>query len=311
MTIVINTPNSHIGRRVTQRLLDSEIAVDIITRNPDKVRDLSAQGASVLVGSCDDQELLTRAFEGAEAVFWLTPPAYRPDYNAWVRATASKAASALHGARVEHVVNVSSIGAHAGPETGPIAVLGDVESILSEAAPNVVHLRPGSFMENRLADVPTIASAGAIYSPLPRNAAMATIATCDIADVAATYLLGADWTGKKVHELRGPRDLTGVESASLIAKGIDKPVEYVEISIEQSREAMAQAGLPDFVVDLYSEMFLAMKEGRIAPEQPRTSETTTPTGLVQFAREVLKPAVEAAASKTRAPSVSVIEIEAQ
>ena len=32
MTIVINTPNSHIGRRVTQRLLDSEIAVDIITR---------------------------------------------------------------------------------------------------------------------------------------------------------------------------------------------------------------------------------------------------------------------------------------
>ncbi|TDI42662.1 MAG: NmrA family transcriptional regulator [Acidobacteria bacterium] len=303
MTIVINTPNSHIGRRVTQRLLDSEIAVDIITRNPDKVRDLSAQGASVLVGSCDDQELLTRAFEGAEAVFWLTPPAYRPDYNAWVRATASKAASALHGARVEHVVNVSSIGAHAGPETGPIAVLGDVESILSEAAPNVVHLRPGSFMENHLADVPTIASAGAIYSPLPRNAAMATIATCDIADVAATYLLGADWTGKKVHELRGPRDLTGVESASLIAKGIDKPVEYVEISIEQSREAMAQAGLPDFVVDLYSEMFLAMKEGRIAPEQPRTSETTTPTGLVQFAREVLKPAVEAAASKTRAPSV--------
>ena len=81
MTIVINTPNSHIGRRVTQRLLDSEIAVDIITRNPDKVRDLSAQGASVLVGSCDDQELLTRAFEGAEAVFWLTPPAYRPDYK--------------------------------------------------------------------------------------------------------------------------------------------------------------------------------------------------------------------------------------
>jgi uncharacterized protein YbjT (DUF2867 family) len=205
---------------------------------------------------------------------------------------------------------VSSIGAHAGPATGPISLLGDVETILSEAALNVVHLRPGSFMENHLADVPTIASAGAIYSPLPRNAAMATIATCDITDVAATYLLGADWTGQKVHELRGPRDLTGVESASLIAKGIDKPVEYVEISIQQSREAMAQAGLPDFVVDLYSEMFLAMKEGRIAPEQPRTPETTTPTGLVQFARRVLKPAVEAAASSIRDPSVA-IRVEAQ
>ena len=296
MTIVINTPNSHIGRRVTERLLDSEMTVDIITRNPDKVRDLAAQGASLIVGSCDDEELLGRAFDGAEAVFWLTPPAYRPDYEAWVRATASKAATALHDARVEHVVNVSSIGAHAGPETGPIAFLGDVESILSEASPNVVHLRPGSFMENHLADVPTIAGAGAIYSPLPPNAPMATIATRDIADVAATYLLGANWTGQKVHELRGPRDLTGVESASLIAKGIDKPVKYVEVSIEQAREAMAQAGLPDFVVDLYSEMLVAMKEGRIVPEQPRTPETTTTTGLVQFARKVLKPAVEAAAS---------------
>ena len=296
MTIVINTPNSHIGRRVTERLLDSEMPVSIITRNPDKVRDLAVQGASLLVGSCDDEELLSRAFEGAEAVFWLTPPNYRLDYQSWVRDTASKAATALHDARDEHIVNVSSIGAHAGPKTGPIAFLGEVESILSEAAPNVVHLRPGSFMENHLADVPTIASAGAIYSPLPRNAPMATIATRDIADVAATYLLGSDWTGQKVHELRGPRDLTGVESASLIAKGIDQPVEYIEVSIEQSREAMAQAGLPDFVVALYSEMFLAMKEGRITPEQPRTPETMTPTGLVQFAREVLKPAVEAAAS---------------
>ena len=109
MTIVINTPNSHIGRRVTERLLDSEMPVSIITRNPDKVRDLAVQGASLLVGSCDDEELLSRAFEGAEAVFWLTPPNYRPDYQSWVRDTASKAATALHDARVEHIVNVSSI----------------------------------------------------------------------------------------------------------------------------------------------------------------------------------------------------------
>ena len=47
MTIVINTPNSRIGRRVTERLLDSEMPVSIITRNPDKVRDLAVQGASL------------------------------------------------------------------------------------------------------------------------------------------------------------------------------------------------------------------------------------------------------------------------
>jgi hypothetical protein len=37
----------------------------------------------------------------------------------------------------------------------------------------------------------------------------------------------------------------------------------------------------------------SMREGRIVREQPRTPETTTPTGLRRFAAEVLKPAVEA------------------
>ena len=231
MTIVINTPNSHIGRRVTERLLDSEMPVSIITRNPDKVRDLAVQGASLLVGSCDDEELLSRAFEGAEAVFWLTPPNYRPDYQSWVRDTASKAATALHDARVEHIVNVSSIGAHAGPKTGPIAFLGEVESILSEAAPNVVHLRPGSFMENHLADVPTIASAGAIYSPLPRNAPMATIAS----DILSRRPICSALIGRARKSPRAERPRRSQSDRKAAS-----PVRaYIEVSIEQSREARA------------------------------------------------------------------------
>jgi len=296
MTIVINTPNGHIGRRTSQRLLDSEIPLRIITRNPDKVRDLAARGASIVVGSCDDSELLKRAFEGAEAVFWVTPPAFRPDYATWVRETAEKAAKALHEARVPRVVNLSSIGAHAGSATGPIAHLGEIESIFSESVPNVVHLRPGSFMENHLVDVPSLAAEGKIYSPLPRNAATIEIATADIGDAAVSHLLAEGWTGQKVRELQGPRDITRLEVAELIGKGLDQPVAYVEITIDESRAAMAEAGMPEFVVDLYSEMFVAMKEGRVVPEQPRTPETTTPTGLLQFSREVLKPAVDEASS---------------
>ena len=123
---------------------------------------------------------------------------------------------------------------------------------------------------------------------------MATIATCDIGDVAATYLLGASWSGQKVHELHGPRDLTPTDSAELIGEGIDKPVNLVEVTIDQAREGMLAAGLPDFVVAMYAEMFTAMREGRIVSEQPRSPATTTPTGLLRFARKVLKPAVDAA-----------------
>jgi uncharacterized protein YbjT (DUF2867 family) len=293
MTIVINTPNGHIGRRTAERLLDSGLAVRIMSRNPSKVTDLTARGASLVIGSIDDADALAKAFDGAEAALWVTPPAFRPDYADWVRETADKAAKAMASAQVSRLVNISSIGAHAGAGTGPIAALGEVESIFSEAMPNVVHLRPGSFMENYLADVPTIAAEGVMYSPLPKNAPMPTIATRDVGDVAATYLLGATWTGQHAHELQGPKDLTPTEAAELIGEGIEKPVKLVEITVEQAKRGMLGAGLPDFVVELYGEMFAAMREGRIVAEQPRTPETTTPTGLRRFAAEVLKQAVEA------------------
>lgn len=293
MTIVINTPNGHIGRRAAEQLLDSGVAVRIVSRNPKKVTDLTSKGASLVIGSTDDEETLAKAFDGAETVLWVTPPAYRPDYPSWVRETTEKAAKAMTSARVQRLVNISSIGAHAGGGTGPIAVLGEVESVFDESIPNVVHLRAGSFMENHLADVASIAGDGKLYSSLPKNAPIAKIATSDIGDVAATYLLGSRWTGQNVHELQGPRDLTPSESAELIAEGIDKPVELVEISIEQAKDGMLAAGLPAFVANLYAEMFAAMREGRIVAEQPRTPKTTTPTGLRRFATQVLKPAVEA------------------
>ena len=50
MTVVINTPNGHIGRRVTQRLLDSDVPVRVIARAPDKVIDLTSRGAEIAVG---------------------------------------------------------------------------------------------------------------------------------------------------------------------------------------------------------------------------------------------------------------------
>lgn len=293
MTIVINTPNGNVGRRTTEQLLDSGVAVRIISRNPGKVTDLTSRGASLVIGSTDDEDTLAKAFDGAETVLWVTPPAYRPDYRSWVRETSEKAASAMASATIERLVNISSIGAHAGTGTGPIEYLGEVETIFNESIPNVVHLRAGSFMENHLGDVTSIAQEGKLYSSLPKNAPIAKIATHDIGDVAATYLLGSNWTGQKVHELQGPRDLTPSESAELIGEGIDKPIELIEVTVDQAKEGMRSAGLPDFVVDLYADMFAAMREGRIVAEQPRAPETTTPTGLRRFATTTLKPAVEA------------------
>jgi hypothetical protein len=50
-------------------------------------------------------------------------------------------------------------------------------------------------------------------------------------------------------------------------------------------------GMPDFVVDLIIEQYVAFREGRLDPAEPRTPDTTTPTTLAEFARTTLVPAI--------------------
>src|SRR5882757_6452658 len=96
MSIVINTPTSNIGRALAARLLDAG------------------------EGSFEEPALLAEALEGAEALFWLTPPPARPDYHDWAVRCARQAATAAKKASVCRAVVISSMGAHTGPGTGAV-----------------------------------------------------------------------------------------------------------------------------------------------------------------------------------------------
>jgi len=80
MPIVINTPTSNIGRALASRLLDAGESIRVLSRDRKKVDELTRRGASVVEGSFEEPALLSEALEGAEALFWLTPPPARPDY---------------------------------------------------------------------------------------------------------------------------------------------------------------------------------------------------------------------------------------
>src|SRR6266568_4247415 len=78
MSIVINTPTSNIGRALAARLLDAGEHVTVLSRDKKKVDELLRRGARVVEGSFEEPTLLAEALEGAEALFWLTPPPARP-----------------------------------------------------------------------------------------------------------------------------------------------------------------------------------------------------------------------------------------
>jgi uncharacterized protein YbjT (DUF2867 family) len=291
MRVVINTPNGHIGRALARDLLAAGIQTVGIARDPSKVADLA--GLQVVQGSIEDAATLDRAFEGADALFWLTPPASSPDYLDRSVANARRAAEAAKRHGVRRAVVLSSTGAHSGPGTGPVGAMLAVEDAFRAALPDVVALRAGFFMENFLYTVGTIAQAGAIFQTNPPDKKVPMVATADIAAKAAEFLKNG-WSGHRTVGVHGPADVSYREATAIISETIGRPVNYVQVTVDQARQAMAQMGMPGFVVDLFAEMYQAILDGRMDPAEPRTAESTTPTTFASFAKTVLRPAIEAA-----------------
>jgi uncharacterized protein YbjT (DUF2867 family) len=293
MSIVINTPTSNIGRALTARLLDAGERITVLSRDPKKVDEVHRRGARVLEGSYEDPALLAEALQGAEALFWLTPPPARPDYYAWAVQCAKQAATSAKQAGVRRAVVLSSAGAHSGPGTGPVGPAREMENEFEAALPAVVSLRPGIFMENFLQSVDMIAKAGQMFLPIPLGKRWPLVATTDIAAKAAAWLLDRSWTGHHRVGVHGPQDLSAEEAASIISAELGKPVKCVETTPDQARGALKGMGMPDFLVDIILEMYGAYRDGRMDPAEPRTPDTTTPTTLAEFARIRLVPAIQA------------------
>lgn len=290
MKFVINTPNGNIGRVAAHKLLDAGHTLTVISRNPEKVKDITARGAQVVEGSVEDAGVLAEAFAGADAVFWLTPPVYQPGFTAWAKATAQRAADAAGAAGVKRIVVLSSVGAQHPSGAGPVSAIHHVEQIFLGAFKDVVVLRPAFFMENFLRDIPTLKD-GVIYSPLATDAPFPMVATRDIGAKVAEALT-APAGGHRFVGIHGPKDITYQQATRILSDALGRPVQHVQVTLEQMRGAMDAQGIPGFVTDLMVEMMGAFLRGDMNPAEPRSAETTTPTTFETFAKEVLAPALK-------------------
>jgi uncharacterized protein YbjT (DUF2867 family) len=290
MKVTITTPSGHIGSKLADILVNtSDAQVTVLARTPGKVEHLAARGARVVAGDQLDAAALDKAFDGAEVLFW----AVGMDYTAAnVRARYNQFADAASGALRRHpqlrIVNLSSIGGQLPAGTGPIKGLYDAEQKLNAAGKDVIHLRANYFMETVLSSLPTIASDGAIYTTMPGSTTAEQVATADIAEAAAHYLLHG-LRGHHAVDISGPENISFDQIAASVGEAIGKPVRHVQIPPDALKNALTSAGLsPDLAAELV-ELQQAMSDGRLAEQvgdQRRKGKVT----FAKFAQEVIKPA---------------------
>ena len=291
MKIAVTTPTGHIGSKLANILLDRKSDVTLIARHPEKVKDLASRGAKVIAGEHGDPAVVEQAVRGADALFWLTPAEMTShDPLGTARRMAEAGASVIRKHPDLHVVQLSSAGAFLPSGTGPIVGHYETEEKFRAAGKNIVSLRPNEFMENVFFSLPTIVAQGAIYTTLPGSVKAPIIATQDIAEVAAEFLL-KPIDGHHVVDIVGPQEISLDEWARIAGQAIGKQIRVVTIPGDKLKAAMSQSGMSPEMAALLVEMEEAIpKIQQFKGEQKRTGKVT----FSQFAREVFAPAYKRA-----------------
>ncbi|MGQ0722109.1 MAG: NmrA family NAD(P)-binding protein [Candidatus Eiseniibacteriota bacterium] len=296
MKVAVTTPTGHIGGVVTDALLRAGADVVLLVRDPAKVKGFTARGAAAQAGSLEDAEFVRRATRATDCLFWVTPPSFgAADFRGYQNVLGRSAAAAVRANRIARVVLVSSLGAQHASGTGPILGLHDTEKLLTGAAPHVTCLRPGMFMENHLNSIEAVRQAKSVFLPIPGSWTTRFIATRDIGEMAAKRVLDTGWRGHEIRELHGPEELSFDGAAAALSEALGERVTHVQVTLEQTREALLGMGASPSVAAAYVELFEGAARGLLEPTQPPTPETTAKTTFARFAHEVLAPAVRGAA----------------
>jgi uncharacterized protein YbjT (DUF2867 family) len=290
---VILGATGHTGSVIANVLLDMGKKVRVVGRDEKKLTPFVSRGAEAFAADVLDKEALCRAFDGAEAVYSLTPPNLTSsNLRAYQDQVIDTVASALETTGVKYAVTLSSFGADKPDKTGPVAALHYMETRFAKISGlNALHLRAGYFMENTLPQVEILQQFGMMAGPVNGDLKLPMIATRDIGAAAADALLRLNFTGQQTRELLGQRDISYNEVARVVGAAIGRPaLAYIQLPAEQVIMAMAQMGISKNVANLICEMSDALNSGHMRALEARTAANTTPTSFETFVQEVFLPA---------------------
>jgi uncharacterized protein YbjT (DUF2867 family) len=294
--IVITTPTGDIGHQVLDNVLKGAANgehVRVIVRDASSLPAHVQGRVEVVEGSHGDIDVVTRAFAGADSVFWLTPP--DPHANsveaAYVDFT-RPACEAFKTQGVKRVVIVTALGRgtsvadNAGHVTATLAM----DDLIAGTGVSYRALTMPSFMDNLLNQVEAIKTQGMFFSPISADRKLPAVATRDIAAAAATLLLDDSWSGQGDVPVLGPEDLSNNDMARILSEVLGKPVGFRQIPGEAYKAVFTGFGMSDAMAQGMLDMALA-KDNGLDNAVTRTPRSSTPTTFRQWSEEVLKPAV--------------------
>ncbi|KAF9880205.1 hypothetical protein CkaCkLH20_02159 [Colletotrichum karsti] len=213
-TIFVSGATGTVGGAVAKNLLESNIAVRALVRNPDSdaARTLSRLGATLIPGDYDDEDALKKATEGVTGAFLNLMPDFVD--HAWELKTAKRIMAAARDAGATHFVYSSGFAVqapeklrHWDPDSFTAMVLLSKQSIEEEVRQagfeNWTILRPGYFAGNfllpQVAVFPDLVNDGRFVNAFKPDSQLPVLDPYDIGKfAAAAYRDPARFNGQEI-----------------------------------------------------------------------------------------------------------------
>ncbi|QRD93580.1 hypothetical protein F9C07_8034 [Aspergillus flavus] len=283
MLIAVVPASPKTGQAAIRALLNSTqtttpITVKGVYRDLSRVPEEFLSNPHFQASKGDVSDATSLDLTGVDAVLAITPPRYDgSDFLACARTASENTRLAIQkSGSVKRLVLLSSMGAEHESGTGEIMTNHIAETILKDAAPEVVICRCAYFMENWAMGVQTAKSEQPhLYSYItPADFEVPMVAVKDMGQAFATYLLKPDIPERPhIVDVHGPRSYTPKDVQKAFEEAVGKEVELRLVERKDLSQFFA-GFLPKNVAEAFTEMTDAFLPGGImAPANAENSSS--------------------------------------
>ena len=291
MKITITGSLGHISKPLTQQLVSAGHAVTVISSKLERTKEIEEMGATSAIGSLEDVDFLSTAFNGADAVYTMVPPGnyFDPEFDllAYYKKLGSNYAKAIKESNIKHVANLSTIGAHLEKGSGILLGAHNVEKILNELPVDVAitHIRPTSFFYNLYGYTDMIKNQNMIAANYGEEDIIPWVSPKDIATAIAEELTNS-FSGRKVRYVVSD-ERSGNDTASVLGKAIGKPdLKWVLVTDKQTLDGLVAIGMNPKIAAGLVEMYASLHTGLLAEDYYLNKpEKMGKVKLEEFAKE--------------------------
>jgi uncharacterized protein YbjT (DUF2867 family) len=245
MKVLVIGGTGNVGSQTVAQLVNRGINVRVMTSKEGNLQKLP-NGVEGVVGNLHNEDSLSKAFDGVDRVFIITPIS---------QTETEEGLAAVNAARNTGVKRIVYLSVHRVEDIQEAPLFSSkipIENAIKSSEIEYTILRPNSFFQNDYWFQKPMLEYGIYPNPIG-NTGISRVDVLDIAEAAANALLEDGFSGK-TYSLVGPDLNTAYDTAAAFSKYLGKEIKYSGDDLE-AWGVSAKQMLPDWMINDFKIMF--------------------------------------------------------